>query len=440
MSKRLMSVIAVGLVGSLALAACSSGDGTGTAAPAPTVTDPANVSGDITVLTNRTDLVQDGSFVKYTAAFNKVYPKVKVTIQGVTDYDGEVKTRMNTKDYGDVLLIPGSVQKADYVNFFAPLGTQADLSKKYNWTNFTTVNGNTYGLAQNGNANGAIYNKKVWDAAGITALPKTPQEFLTDLKAIKAKGQAIPYYTNYHDGWPVGQWQGALGSATCDPNAHDALATQKAPWSPGKELYTIDSVLFDAVNQKLTEPDPTTTNWEGSKAMLATGKIGFMWLGSWAVKQFKEAATKAGADPATIGFMPFPAQVGGKFCSVTGPDLNQAINKHSTHQEAARAWLDWFTDKSGYAQKEGGLPTLKSGTPPDTLNDFTTLGVKYIELTQDQAAMVDKIDNAAEIGLAKPDYRQKIVDVARGAAAGDLNSTFADLNKKWAQGISTAGL
>ena len=62
------------------------------------------------------------------------------------------------------------------------------------------------------------------------------------------------------------------------------------------------------------------------------------------------AATKAGTDPADIGYMPFPVQKGGHFCSVVAADYLQAININSKHQEAARAWLDWFADKSGYAR------------------------------------------------------------------------------------------
>ena len=71
----------------LALAACSSSGTGGGSATAPA--DPTKVSGDITVLTNRTDLVNDGTLKKYAAEFNKIYPNVKVTFQGITDYEGE---------------------------------------------------------------------------------------------------------------------------------------------------------------------------------------------------------------------------------------------------------------------------------------------------------------------------------------------------------------
>ena len=64
------------------------------------------MSGTITVLTHRTDLVQDGTMKKYAAEFNKTYPKVKVEFEALTDYEGEVKIRMNTENYGDVLHDP----------------------------------------------------------------------------------------------------------------------------------------------------------------------------------------------------------------------------------------------------------------------------------------------------------------------------------------------
>jgi hypothetical protein len=66
--------------------------------------------------------------------------------------------------------------------------------------------------------------------------------------------------------------------------------------------------------------------------------------------------------------------------------------------------------------------------------------VKYVELAPapaGQVGLVDKIDKASEIGLYAPDYRQKLVDVARGAAPGTLQSVLDDLNKKWADAQAT---
>jgi raffinose/stachyose/melibiose transport system substrate-binding protein len=443
MNRRLTGVVALAATACLALSGCGgSSKSSGGAAAAPS--NPADVSGPITVLTNRTDLKQDGTLKKYAAEFNKVYPKVTVTFQAITDYETEVKTRMNTSNYGDVLLIPPSISRTDYPKFFESLGDANSLSQKYNWIDTTTVDGTTdgkaYGIATFGNANGFVYNKKVWQAAGVTKYPTTPAQFVSDLQAIKAKGGSIPYYTNYHDGWPVQSWSGALGSTDCDTNANAELATDKTPWSADKGPGAIYSLLFTVAQDKLIEPDPTTTNWENSKTLLGTGKVATMWLGSWAVTQMQAAAKKAGADPVDIGFMPFPAQKDGKFCSVTGPDYNQAISIHSSRKQAARAWLDWFTDKSGFATDQGSIPTQKGAQLPTTLADYQKADVTYIELAQNKAGTVTKIDNESEVGFfSAPSTAQQVVDVARGVARGTMDSLFNGLNKKWADGISTVG-
>jgi ABC-type glycerol-3-phosphate transport system substrate-binding protein len=434
--------LAGSLLATMALlaAGCGGGGGSSGGESAGSPTDPAAVTGDITVLTQRTDLVQDGTMKKYAAEFNKIYPGVKVTFDGITDYESEVKIRMNTSKYGDVLMIPAVIKQDDYPKFFASLGGSAELGKKYTFTDKSTVAGQVYGIANFTNANGFVYNKKVWEQAGITTWPTTPAEFIDDLKAVKAKTPATPFYTNYKDGWPLTAWSSVVGSVSCDPEANDALADEPDPWKAGSDLNVGDTLLYDIVHNKLSEDDPTTTNWENSKPLLATGKISSMWLGSWAIVQMQDAAKKAGQDPGDIGYMPFPAQVDGKFCSALAPDYQEAVNIHSPHKAAARAWIDWFTDTSGYVQGNQAVPTLRGGSLPSALKPFTDAGVTFVEVSQAKNAQVTRIDNQSEVGLTKPDYRQHLIDVARGAAGGDLDGVFSSLRDKWSDAQKTAGL
>ncbi|MFV2119041.1 ABC transporter substrate-binding protein [Streptomyces sp. Act-28] len=422
----------------LTVTGCGGGGApSGEAAVAPSA--PGDASGEIKVLTHRTDLVQNGVMEKYAAEFNKTHPKVKVTFEALTDYEGEVKIRMNTEDYGDVLMIPAAVAKNDYPKFFAPLGTSEELGTKYRFSDKTDVGGKVYGIAQFGTANGFLYNKAVWRKAGITDWPTTPQEFLADLRAIGAKTDAVPYYTNFKDGWPLTAWSNDIGSVGCDAKANDKLAGPVSPWKQGGELHAIDSLLHDIVKGGLSEKDPNTTNWEASKDMIAKGRIATMHLGSWAITQMRDAARKAGTDPADIGFMPFPAQKGGSFCATLVTDYQQAVNAHSEHKAAARAWIDWFTEKSGYSAKEGAISAVKAAAMPDTLVDFGDNDVKLVERSEAETGKVNAIDNAAEIGLAKPDYRRQLIDIARGAQKGDIRSFFADLDKRWNEAAKTAG-
>ncbi|MFH9658833.1 ABC transporter substrate-binding protein [Streptomyces sp. NPDC017248] len=422
----------------LTAAGCAGG-GTVSGETAKAPADPSDASGTIKVLTHRTDLVQNGTMARYAAEFNKTYPKVKVKFEALTDYEGEVKIRLNTEDYGDILMIPAAVAKNDYPKFFAPLGTAKELGGTYRFSDKTEVGGKVYGIAQFGTANGFLYNKAVWKKAGIRAWPATPQEFLADLKAVKAKTGAVPYYTNFKDGWPLTAWSNDIGSVTCDAKANDKLAGPVSPWRKGGELHTIDSLLYDIVKGGLAEKDPSTTNWEASKGLIAQGKVATMQLGSWAVNQMRDAAKKAGTNPDDIGFMPFPVQKDGTFCAVLASDYQQAVNVHSSHKEAARAWIDWFTQKSGYSATEGAVPALKSAPMPGTLKDYIDNDVTFQERSEAKTGEVNTIDNAAEIGLNKPDYRQKLVDLARGAQKGSLDDFFADLDKRWDDAARSAG-
>ncbi|MFF4082522.1 extracellular solute-binding protein [Streptomyces sp. NPDC001777] len=422
----------------LAVTGCSGG-GAPSTEMATTPADPGTATGSITVLTQRTDLVQSGAMDTYAAEFNKVYPKIKVKFEGLTDYEGEVKIRMNTEDYGDVLMIPAAVAKNDYPKFFAPLGPAIKMADKYRFSDKSAVGDKVYGIAQFGTANGFVYNKALWKKAGITAWPTTSDEFLADLKAVKAKTGATPYYTNFKDGWPLVQWTANIGSVTCDENATNKLAGPVSPWKSGSELQVIDTLLYDIVEGRLSEKDPSTTNWEASKTKLAKGEIGSMMVGSWSITQMRDAAEKAGGNPDDIGYMPLPVLKGDGHCATLVSDYQQAVNIHSEHKEAARAWIDWFTEKSGYSAKEGAVPTLKSAPMPDTLKDFVDNDVIFTERSEGDTGEVNEIDNAAEIGLNKPDYRQKLIDIARGAQKGSLDDYFAELNKRWDEAAKTIG-
>ncbi|MBS1905208.1 MAG: carbohydrate ABC transporter substrate-binding protein [Actinobacteria bacterium] len=431
MAKKVFALAATVTVAAIALSGCSSSSGSNNAIDGA-------AKGTITVLTGRTDLVSDGTFKKYAAEFNKAYPDVTVKFEGVADYENAIKTRLNGTKYGDVLAIPAAVKPSQLKQFFEPLGKTTDFSGTYRYTAQASYEGTQYGIVSGGNANGVVYNKKVWEKAGITALPKTESEWLADLKLIKEKTDAIPLYTNYKDGWPLSQGMGNLGAITNNVNAAIDMAQDPSPWKDGTDIYAIDSLLFDSVNQKLTEPDPLSTDWEGSKTQLGTGKIGAMMLGSWAISQMQAAAVKAGASADDIGFMAFPANVNGTQYATVSGDYAYGISKHSNAKAAAKAWITWFTEKSDYTKSQGMVSTLKDSPLPANLTGLSDAGVKLIEpaaAPKGKESLLSDVANQSQIDLYGQVYRQKLVDIARGAADGTKDSYFAELNSKWGAAV-----
>jgi ABC-type glycerol-3-phosphate transport system substrate-binding protein len=401
-----------------------------------------DVSGSITVLTHRTDIV-DTTLADYVRRFNKVYPNVSVEYEAITEYDTTVRTRMNTKEYGDVLsMVTVPPVPADYAKFYEPLGSEKDLKAKYNFLTNFTYDGKIYGVAPNANTSGFVYNKKVFAKAGIKSTPTSIDEFMADLKKIKAIG-AVPLFLNYPSGWTLTQWEAYRIAPNGDPDYMIKIAHDPAPFAKGKPHYIINKLLYDVVKQGLIENDPLTSDWENSKLLMGQGKIGVMALGAWAIGQMMDVAAKAGLDPNDIGYMPFPYSVKGKLYSEVNADYALAINVNSKNKDAAKAFLFWMLDQSGYAVDNRSIPSAAGAAYPAVLDSFKALGVNYVTLNPAPTAeqgLTDKLDKESEVGFWQPNWRKRIVDAAMGSTKESFDDIMNDYNAHWAKARTALGV
>ncbi len=362
--------------------------------------DYKDLSAKITILTDRTDIV-DSVYKRYAEQFMKIYPKIKVTYEGITDYAESVTLRLTNGDWGDICFIPDSVEKSEFSNYFIPLGDHSVLDNIYNYVTEKTYDGKVYGIPNGGTAGGIAYNKRIWKEAGITELPKTPDEFIKDLQLINDKTDAIPLYTNFSAGWTMGAWNDYVGIASSgDPDyKNNKLLHQKNPFTKNEENsgpYAVFYTLYEAVKQKLVEEDPASSDWESSKARINNGEIATMVLGSWCVNQFKVA----GKHPDDIGYMPFPISIGGKQAAAAGGQYAFAVNNKASadNQIAAMLYIKWLIEESTIYDDEGSIPALKGKDLPDSLSEFDG-----VELLSDNApaegeeSLYDDIRNTAEV-------------------------------------------
>ena len=287
--------------------------------------DYTDLKANITMFNHRTDMDSDDyggkNWKQYLADFNKMYPNIKVDITTDTNYADDALTHLQSGDYETIMMIP-AVDKADLSNYFISYGDIDTMQKEINYANTWMYDGEVYGVPSTATTQGIVYNKKVFEQAGIKEVPKTPEEFINALKAIKEKTKAIPLYTNYAAGWTMGAWDAYIGiNATGSTKyMNQEILHAKDPfkdYGDGTHPYSVYKILYDATAQKLIEDDYTTTDWEGSKTKLNNGEIGCMALGSWAYPQM-EAAGKNSDD---LGYMPFPITVDGKQYALCGADF-----------------------------------------------------------------------------------------------------------------------
>lgn len=403
-------------------------------------TDYTDLKANLKFVSHRTDLIDDGTFAGYVTEFQKLYPNITISYEGITDYANDMTTRLTSNDWGDVCMIPTTIPLPELGDYFYPLCDLTAIEKDYNFADNRAYGGKVYGIPSTGNAQGIVYNKAVFEAAGITELPKTPTEFLDALQKIKDyDASIIPLYTNYAAGWTMSAWDAYIGGgATADPDwmnitmpqTHDAFAQGVPTGDAESGPYAVYNILYEAVKRGLTEDDPTTTDWEGSKPMINNGQIGTMVLGSWAIIQMQQAGENAD----DIGYMPFPISVDGVQYASAGADYCYGINANTSDDNklAAMLYIKWLTESSNFSYDQGGIPILKSQEYPETLAAFDG-----IELIPDTAAPTELADLAtnvqrdAELTLNADETHVK--RVIEAAINGDetLDDIVADWNAAW---------
>ena len=440
---KLKKVISICLaaVMTFSLAACGDGSAaSGKNGSVPTYTQLdlskySDTKATIKFIHHKTDRAEDGTMDKMVAEFNKEFPGIKVEMEAITDYAEDSLLRLSTGDWGDVMFIP-AVDKSDLSGFFMPFDSLDNLSKELNFVDAWEFEGQCYGIPYMANAQGVLYNKKVFKDAGIDKLPTTPTEFLDDLKLIKEKTDAIPLYTNYAAGWTMGAWDAYIGIVTNGDNTYmnqKFVHTADPFKDPGDDtgIYNLYRILFDAVANDLIEDDYTTTDWEGCKGMLNRGEIGTMVLGSWAYAQMQEA----GDTPENVGYMPFPMTVGGKQYVSAGGDYNYCINAKASDENklASLIFVKWMVEKSDWCYNEGGYTVVKGGKNPDMYAAFDGC-----EVTSDQPSKageetyLNDMNSESELSF-NAGGNSKVQRIVEAAATGSetLDDIYADWTAKW---------
>lgn len=380
---------------------------------------------------HKTDREEDGTISDLIAKFNELYPNIMVETEGITDYQEDALLRLSAGDWGGVMFIP-AVDKAELSTYFIPFGTVEEMSEYVNFADEWMYDNMCYGIGFMGNAQGILYNKKVFADAGITELPKTPDEFIAALQAIKDNTDAIPLYTNYAAGWTMGgQWDAFLGAITTSDETwlNQKFVHTAEPFKDngdGTGAYALYKILYDAVEKGLIEDDYTTTDWEGCKPMINNGEIGCMVLGSWAIAQMKAA----GDHPDDIGYMPFPITVGGKQYATAGPDYSYAINANASeeNQAAAMVFVKWMVEESGWCEIEGGYPISK--TAPTSFVFEGVEVVRNIPALEGEEDFLNEMNAESELSFnAGGDAKvQRIVEAAFTGV-----ETFDDIMADWTQ-------
>lgn len=335
----------------------------------------SDISGKITFLTNRTDMIGK-QYDDYKKRFEEKYPNVQLEFEAIQDYDQTLKVRMNSGDFPDVVFLP-TLPNSEFPEYFASLN-DIEFSGDIYFKELRSFEGEMYGVSSGASTVGIVYNKEAFQKAGITEVPKTYDEFLAASEKLKAQG-IVPLASNFKDKWPLDAWVYDVPTIISGKSDHQQLrADTDTPYTMDNEYGKAWSILRELNEKGYLEPDINSTNWEQSKKDVATGKFGMYLLGNWVINQVIEN----GAAPENIGFFPFPADNSGVAKAPLNPDYFYAVNKNG-NVAAAKAFIKWMIEESGYDDFAGFIPTLKDKEPQlAQLAEFNSYNVQFIEPVQ----------------------------------------------------------
>ena len=380
-----------------------------------------NVKGSITFYTNRTDLVESGVYDRYEKEFKKLYPNVKsVKVVAFADYQGGVRPRMNTGDYGDIVLILPSVPSEQYANFYAPLTDMYGKDDIYFYDAWKDKK-DIYGLSMGNSVEGLVYNKNVLKEAGVETPIKTLTDFYAACEKIKAL-KKIPLYVNFGAQWPLQQFDKLPLVIEGNDGVYEKMLNQDKPFSdPNGAYYKSLNFLKTLVTKKYVEDDLMTNAWEDSKNAIAKGEAAMYYLGNWVIPQVIER----GAKPEDIGFMPIPADDSGVLKAQMNHDWGYAVSKFSKNKDTAKAYLKFLLETSDFDKIAGFIPTIKSKSPIlAQLNEYLGYKPEIIQSPVNSSKFIE-VANKSKIDFYSGGYIQDVI------TADNFEAALEKLDARW---------
>jgi len=396
------------------------------AAPAEEVAEEAPAEEE--TITYWTWVPTDLQWKDYEAAFAEKYPNIKVEFWTgeLADYQVKLQVAIAAGEGPDVIGMQAGGMLNQYSEFLLPIKPIADEKWGEDWESklnpsaleeTKSLEGTQTALPINLSGSSLVlYNKAIFDEAGIETIPANYDEWKEVCEIIKAKGY-IPVALGAKDIWNIVDIFTTLSSQFGSGEIYQAYAGELS-WTDKVFVDTMQAwkKLFDDIAQEgalgvTTYPDAWAYYYaERKSAMLMVGT----WHLSYALPGGAKFGTKIENDPTSCFILPqFGPYESRLWASV---DTAIAINKDTKNKEAAWKLFSFMTMEEGQqivADQMQGSPAKKEITP-------TTLDLFEFQSEKDAVIYANElISNAMGPRLLKyPELNEALGVAMQEVAAG----------------------
>ncbi len=317
-----------------------------------------------------------GELVK---SFEESHPGVKVEVQHApNDTETLLKARFNSDDIPDLFAVQTGTQAKAYYDFAYDWTNDADVLSKFDEAAINTgkdAEGNVKSLPWTYENMGLIYNKTLFEKAGITELPATVSQLEEACEKLDAAG-ITAFALAAKETWVLGQ----LATHFLMDKSLDASGTVAAlndgslTYDTAPNYKNLFKVLDLAV--KYGPDKPLEIDWETSENKLANGEAAIIHMGDWCQATLDEF--NADAD---LGFLPCPVSDNSDDTTLlSSVSWTYIVNKDSANLDLAKEYLEFILTS------EEGLDWMCStiGSVPAAAGDHQVAG----QLANDAAGYI----------------------------------------------------
>lgn len=322
-------------------------------------------------LTIRNPKVEVASeFEDMVSMYEKTHPHVRIqvkTVGGISDDFSDLKTQMAIGEGPDIFTNVGYSATEEWIRYLEDLSEESwVLDARDGTLDPVTEGGKVYGMPMNIEGFGIVYNKALFQKAGINELPDTYTELEKAASQLKKIG-VTPFANGYYEEWKLGHHLTSLAFAEqSDPETFMSDLTEgKASFADNNSFQNM--LRFLDLTLAYGKPYAATTDYYAEMEAFQKGEAAMIVQGNWVEPLLEKQAPDLDA-----GMFPIPLDDGGDAQLVTGVPSYWVVNKQSgaAEKREAKRFLKWMAEsEEGQAYQTEHLrfvSAFRSVQPPET--------------------------------------------------------------------------
>jgi raffinose/stachyose/melibiose transport system substrate-binding protein len=280
---------------------------------------------------------------KMIEEFEAEHPNIKVkleTVGGGADYGAALKAKFASGEKPDIFNNGGFKELELWKEHLADLSNEpwAEHVLPIGKVPMTDTDGKLYGMPVNLEGYGFIYNKDLFEKAGITEAPNTISELKDAAQKLKDAG-ITPFSAGYGEWWVIGQHLLNIAFAQQDdPVAYIEGLYDGSQKIVGNEKFAQFKDVLDT-EIGFANDNPITTDYNTQVTLFASGQTAMLQQGNWTENMITEINPEI-----NMAFLPISLnddEAASDRLPVGVPN-NWVVNKNSEHLEEAKLFLEWM--------------------------------------------------------------------------------------------------